>query len=883
MLLRIKDFVCCAILCVKSHLSSILKCCLGILISIFVVLFSGSHLYTFDFDARTKTILMVAFAALLAICYVLNLKTEPFLGMIKKRKFVFPSSAFLYAVIFCIWVVVSFLANENKSGNMNSYLEIAFMTCAAYALLKSFNLKTLSKWFSNVLTVIAVVSLIVYGYAMLAQSVFAVDISSPHSGYLVQNFLGFSFLGYGSNRLMGPFWEPGVYSTILLLGLMNEILLRPKPFNWFKTILFVTSIFLTYSTAGWILIPVVFFAFVNEKLNGQQRKIGLFIYASVACLAILIIAFVFRDKLFTENASLVTRLSSLIYGARVWLQSPMFGLGPVTARQAYFAAAPDIIDALTSTYAYILMSVGLLGGLYVVLPLVGCFFFRSQRIGTRVALLIFLLGLNFKENQFQILISLVFSLLIIDQIPLFSLKQTFDNFGGETVYQKFFQNRNHGVVSNIGYSALIKILAVFVGLLNVPIFNLYFGNDSSYGVWLTIVSISTWISILDLGLSNGLRTKLPLSLKSSDRKDAKKEISVSFQFSFAIGLAIILAGSILAYVLDWNSIFQIDKNAAAPSVLQTSMLLIILSIGLQFSFKTISPVIDSMGYSSISQLLPFLSNLLLLLFAIVGSRIFSGDKFIPMASWYIVSMVLPYLVAFLIVFLGPLKDCKPSLKIENRGVKSLMKLNALFFVIQISNLFLNSINDLLVTQVFGPSYVTDLTKYTKIFSTISSSFSSIIQAPIWVAVAKAARDGDAVKIEKIRKYVWVAGAGVCVVLAVIAVAMPVVFDIWLGSQQPEFSWATTFVCAASSILTVLLLCTTIPSNGLGAIKSQALVYLIGAILKIPLVLVLKPLLGDYISFSVVLLANDLVLWIYLITGNIELRRALRKVRGFTRL
>jgi hypothetical protein len=85
--------------------------------------------------------------------------------------------------------------------------------------------------------------------------------------------------------------------------------------------------------------------------------------------------------------------------------------------------------------------------------------------------------------------------------------------------------------SNMFWSVLIKVVALLIGLLMYPMYLKYFGNQTSIvstsgskttqgavalGAWLVIIQILSWVLMFDIGIGNGLKTKLVESLSKND-------------------------------------------------------------------------------------------------------------------------------------------------------------------------------------------------------------------------------------------------------------------------------------------------------------------------------------------------------------------------------
>lgn len=61
---------------------------------------------------------------------------------------------------------------------------------------------------------------------------------------------------------------------------------------------------------------------------------------------------------------------------------------------------------------------------------------------------------------------------------------------------------------NTAAMMLLKGASILISLMTAPIM-LHHVNRADYGVLLTLTSIVGWVGMMDVGLGNGLRNKLP--------------------------------------------------------------------------------------------------------------------------------------------------------------------------------------------------------------------------------------------------------------------------------------------------------------------------------------------------------------------------------------
>lgn len=106
-------------------------------------------------------------------------------------------------------------------------------------------------------------------------------------------------------------------------------------------------------------------------------------------------------------------------------------------------------------------------------------------------------------------------------------------------------NRDKLLKKNFSVGFLMKIVSVGLSFLYIPMLLSYL-NLAQYGLWMTILSVISWIYIFDFGMGNGLKIKLSEALAYDDNESAKQYISTTYALVGTIGLVVFLCGAILS-------------------------------------------------------------------------------------------------------------------------------------------------------------------------------------------------------------------------------------------------------------------------------------------------------------------------------------------------
>ena len=253
------------------------------------------------------------------------------------------------------------------------------------------------------------------------------------------NGLLFFIYKHQPERLMGPFWEPGLYASMSIIALLLNGK-KVKIFTSFKQrlidIILSVCILLTMSTAGYILLLIVF---CIRILQNVKKKSVLFIVLFTLLIISLILLTIFIDdiilylsqlspkifgKLTFESLSKTTRLNGPIVDMSIFFQSPICGVGMKTYLQEWptFAHLYNV-ESRTSTITYFLANYGMLGILYVFTLLRGVFKQKGIDITVKTLILIVFISILSKEPHYFNLLSCTVIAYIYHDDNMFFIKE----------------------------------------------------------------------------------------------------------------------------------------------------------------------------------------------------------------------------------------------------------------------------------------------------------------------------------------------------------------------------------------------------------------------------------------------------------------------------
>lgn len=417
---------------------------------------------------------------------------------------------------------------------------------------------------------------------------------------------------------------------------------------------------------------------------------------------------------------------------------------------------------------------------------------------------------------------------------------------------------------NIFLGLVIKGAGMLISLLLVPMTIDYLSKEV-YGTWLTISSIIGIVVFFDVGIGNGLRNKLSEAISKEDVGLARSYISTAYLIFGLLQLCIIAVFVSTFHYIPWQKIFNtsIESTQIAQVVLITS-----IAIAVKLVIDIVSYVLFAIQESGIVSLISLLSNILVLA-GTYQLTLISESDLLYLGIITAVSPILVSLVASIILYSGKLKIYKPSWKLADfKYAKGLLSLGYKFFVIQMTVIVIFYSDNLVITQLFGPSEVTDYNVAYRYFNVINTIFAIVI-TPYWSAFTEAYMKKDIEWMKKTYSYlqqIWI--GFVIIILLMIIVAQPI-YHLWIGDRVhiPTI----TNICMG---LFVIISCwnnvTVSVINGTGKVKLQLYFSIITAVVNIPLAIFLGKMLN--LGSAGVILATSLALLFGSVLGGIQAKR-----------
>ena len=391
-------------------------------------------------------------------------------------------------------------------------------------------------------------------------------------------------------------------------------------------------------------------------------------------------------------------------------------------------------------------------------------------------------------------------------------------------------DRSQNIAKNVAYIFVVKGISIIISFLIIPI-TLDYVSKPIYGIWLTMFSIVSWLSLFDVGLGNGLRNELSRVVAQNDKDAAGEYVSTTYFAMTAISVVLFLISLILCNSLDWIKILKLPKDYAYD--MSRTMMILSFFFCLRFVVQLISIIYYSIQKSFMVELIGMVGNFISLLLVFLGRGYFPDDRLL----FLVYALCLPPIVVmtvFSIVLYNSksyvyLRPKYSSVRISK--MSSLMNLGFKFFVLQICGLLTYSMTNFLILQFLNADDVTYYNIAYKYFSALLI-LNNMFCAPLWSAFTEAYTLKDFPWIRSSMRKLNKLFLAICGIGLLMLVFSPIFYRIWLQNQLTiPFSLSLVtmlfiLVCCYNGIVVAFI-------NGVGKIRLQTYITIITTIIYIP--------------------------------------------------
>jgi O-antigen/teichoic acid export membrane protein len=423
-------------------------------------------------------------------------------------------------------------------------------------------------------------------------------------------------------------------------------------------------------------------------------------------------------------------------------------------------------------------------------------------------------------------------------------------------------SRNYRVLLTGTLSIVAKGGAALANIVSLPLLAKYLGQER-FGVWLVASSFLTWSSIADLGLANTLKNTLAKADGQNDLKRARQAVTSTI---FVIcGLTTILLAVLLLLnpFVPWMQVFNIQSGFTEINRFGlVCSLLFLARIPLAIPNQIYSGYQEGYYYQVIS------GSTSILALVMLGLATKMSSDLSALAGAFFGTMMVGDVLAYLHLFGWHRPEIFPRWKSFDRSVASKIIQSGLqIWIAQIASIAVFQTDLIIVAQLFGAPEVAVYGVVVRLFTTIYFLQGAFLN-PLWPAYTEAAARGDRAWITTTFQRSVVIGLGTSVLGGgILIITIPYLVKMWIGQNvlvDPLLlvgMFSTAVLMTMGNAISVL-------ANGLGEVRSQAILAPVFAMFN----LVMSILLGKWLGVSGVTIATSIGLLLFsilLVGGNLR--------------
>lgn len=388
-------------------------------------------------------------------------------------------------------------------------------------------------------------------------------------------------------------------------------------------------------------------------------------------------------------------------------------------------------------------------------------------------------------------------------------------------------------------AAAAKGVTIATALVSVPLTLGYLGSER-YGLWMTISSVIAMLSFADLGLGNGLLNAVATANGRDDREAARHYVSSAFFMLSSVAVVLGLSLALLYPLVAWERVFNVSSSAAVDeagpaAAVFIACFLVNMPLGIVQRIQT--------GYQA-----GFAANLWQAVGSLLGLvGVLTAIRFQAGLPWLVLGMSGGPAAATAMNAVVEFGRLRPWLLPSPKHFKwrcggELLGVGFAFFALQIAGTLAYASDNLIITQVMGPSAVATYAVVQRMFW-VGPTLQTLFVAPLWPAYGEAKARHD---VGWLSATLWRSMVASVVVCALVSLPLLVwgqrLIHLWVGTAvEPSalllggFAAWTLFAGYGSAASAFM--------NGTGFLGFQIICALLFAVSSIAVKIVLSQQIG----------------------------------------
>ncbi|MGC4869590.1 lipopolysaccharide biosynthesis protein [Micromonospora sp. DT53] len=378
------------------------------------------------------------------------------------------------------------------------------------------------------------------------------------------------------------------------------------------------------------------------------------------------------------------------------------------------------------------------------------------------------------------------------------------------------KDRDRTVTVGIAAAMVAKGIGLAAPLVITPACFRFLG-DQRYGLWMAVTALTGMAWFADLGLGNGLLTRL--SHLADDPRQQAREVSSAFATLGVVAVALLAGLLLVVPVVPWAALF----NVSDPGVAAEAPALVLLCFG-AFVVNIPLSLIQRIQYArgQVVQSNVWQSAGALVAMAAVLGAIAAGWEPLAVIACAVLAVPVTNLLNCVTYFWFQDRGRRPGPKLVHRTTAvGLLRLGLRFFALTAMSAIALNVDSPLVANVLGPTTAAHYAVVGKLFGVLSI-FVGLVGMTVWPVNGAALARGEVAWVRRnTRRMVLLYGVIVGAVGVVLVGYGHQLIDRWVGGIDSTEIPVTVLVGLASwSLLIAVTSPLILVQNSIGLLRPQ---------------------------------------------------------------
>jgi O-antigen/teichoic acid export membrane protein len=337
--------------------------------------------------------------------------------------------------------------------------------------------------------------------------------------------------------------------------------------------------------------------------------------------------------------------------------------------------------------------------------------------------------------------------------------------------------------------AVVRLLGVALSVVTVSVTVAALG-DVKYGVAATLATSTALLGFADLGIGQGLLTRLAAAHGRDDATEMRALVSAAWSTLVAIGAVVALVGIALTVLLPWQTLLGAEE--LDPGSIRLSVLIFFLATAAAVPCTIGQRVLIGLQLGARASVWAFATSASILAAALVGAALDAS-----LVAFVFITVAVPVVVSFVqsVVVLGRTHvHLRPSPRLVTRAkVRELVQVGGLFLTLSIAVAVSYQTDALVVSAVLGAASAAVFAVALRMFTTLTGLFAGVTQQ-MWPALAEALSAGDVAWVRsRFLRVLGLTTGGAAAISAFLVVFGQPIVRVWVGdSLVPPISLLVPF-------------------------------------------------------------------------------------------